>query len=187
MKKEILQKGIILPLIIGIVLAIVFSVFLLNSNLFGVVSDGTVVAYHDNSNANGDIVKVDSIKYCKANDVLGNFTFGSEELLVRYNADYANTISCVSFVDGAEIGSGVSYFTINQDDAKALKSAKRIGYEGTFGKSEYTYSTTKTYASLFAAKNDLTQIDKGLVFLYQAQSGNGLTSDYTALIFEEVA
>lgn len=187
MKKEILTKGIVLPLIIGIVLAVVFFVFLSNSDMLNLVSEGTQFAYHDAIGADAKPVDVDRLSKCKPNDSLGAITFGDDNIVVRYNADYSNTINALSFVDGVEFGYGVSYLEANEDAARALKKARNCTYDGTFGKHKYSYVEAREYDSRYLALMDAPSINSGIAILYRPIVDYGLTSGYTVLVFEEVA
>lgn len=187
MKKEILTKGVLLPLIIGIVLAVVFFVFLSNTNALKPVSDGTVFAYRDEIGADSAIVEVDKLSSCKANDCIGSFNASGEDIIVRYNADYSNMMNALSFVDGVEFGNGVAYLKANESVADSMKNAKKCIYSGTFGTHTYVYSQTKEYDSEHLALMDAQSISSGVIVLYQPVEKYGLTSSFNAVIFEEVA
>ncbi len=186
MKEKILKKGVILPLVIGIVLAVAFSIFLHNTTLFQPVSDGTVMAYHDEIGADADIVEKDRISDYSANDCIGSISAGDEVFVVRYNADYANSASSLSFIGGTEIGKGISYLQTNSYDIDKLTKVKHMDYSGAFGEHKYAYSYSKEYPSKQALLSDNTDINKGIILVYQSVEGYGLSSSYTALAYEEV-
>lgn len=187
MKEKILKKGVLLPLIIGIVLAIAFSVFLQSTDIFKPVSDGVVLAYHDDIGADADVVERDRLGDYKPNDVLGSITADDESIVVRYKADYANTASSLSLENGVEFGKGVCYVEANYSIVDKLLNADKLVYSGAFGEHKYRYVDTKEYPSKQALYNAENDVNKGMVFIYRTVTGYGLSSNYTALIFEEVA
>lgn len=185
MKKEILQKGVVLPLIIGFALAVAFFIFLHETDLIKPISDGAQVAYHDQLGADSVAVKRDKISEYSTNDCIGTITAG-EDYLVRYNADYSNMISSFSFVDGQEFGKGVTYLCANSTLADAVKKTKFCTYDGPFGRHSYQYRESKEYYGVYSAIEDKQDYPLGLVVIYQPKQGNGISSTYKALIFEEV-
>lgn len=185
MKKDILQKGIILPLIIGVILAFAFFIFLRDTTAFQPVAEKTQIAFHDDKSVDNEMVVRDDLKLCRENDNIGSIIAGDDSFIVRYNADYSNMINSVSFVDGAAFGDGVSYLEITSDIVDKIMSAEILSYSGTFGEHRYMYAGSKNYSGKYAVTADLPEINKGIVFIYQAKDNGGLSSKYTALFFEE--
>lgn len=185
MKKEILKKGIILPLIIGIVLSIAFFLFLSNADVFNPISDGAVLAYHDEIGADSTVDSKDRLTDYSVNDAIGTITSG-EDYLVRYNADYANMISSLSYIDGAKFGSGITYLSANSTIASKLADVKFCTYDGPYGRHSYQYRETKKYKGEYSAISDDLDYSNALVVIYQARDKYGISSQYSAMIFEEV-
>lgn len=200
MKKDILQKGIILPLIIGIVLAVAFFIFLRGTNVFQPLADNTIVAYHDDVNASAEMVSVDNINKCKINDnigtlsavdnSIGTLTSADDSYMVRYKADFANMISSVSFVDGVAFGDGVAFLEVTSEIGERIVSFGDVTYNGTFGEHKYTYVASKEYDGkykLMSEASNLMDENNGFILIYQEKENGGLSSKYVALVYEEVA
>lgn len=186
MKKDILQKGIVLPLIIGVVLAVAFFAFLRSTDMFDFVNHNTVIAYHDTVVESPQLAQHDHISdYC-TNDYIGTITANGESAMVKYHADYSNTTGSFSLVDGAGFGNGINYLLANYDVAQMLEQDGKFTYSGSFGDHSYKLADTKEYSSEHALLADNHNIGNGVVVYYQLRSGNGLSSDYRALLFEEV-
>lgn len=187
MKEKILKKGVLLPLIIGIVLAVAFSVFLHNTTIFQPFSDDTVLAYHDKLDASNDLVEKDKISDYSANDYMGAIYANDDTFVVRYMADYANSANAICFISGVELGKGVSYLQVNYSDVDKLMKADNLVVSNADNEYKYSYAYSKKYPSKQALLSDNVDMSKGLVLVYQSVEDYGLSSDYSALYFKEVA
>lgn len=190
MKKDILKKGIVLPLIIGIVLSVAFFIFLRSTATFYPLEKGTAIANHDAVSVESNMVDKADLSACKANDNIGTITVGDESYVVRYNCDYSNMISSISFVDGVAFGDGVAYLETTSKIAERVLNSGDVTYNGTFGEHNYTYIASKEYDGkykLISEASNLMDENNGFILIYQAKENGGLSSKYTALIYEEVA
>lgn len=186
MKEKILKRGLILPAIIGIILAIAFFLFLHSTDMFDLVPAGSVIAYHDDLSTDSTMVEAEYVSDCKPNDNLGTLTYGDNSIMVRYCSDYSNLINCVSLQKGSELDmGGLSYVEATSALGTAIGDSYVLIYDGTFGRHKYTYYDTKEYSSEYAMMQDDIDTDNGLVVYYQESNGYGLSNTYKALIYEE--
>lgn len=188
MKKDILNKGILIPLVIGIVLAIaVFSFFLDKGNLFPVLN-GTTIMYHDQNNEAklDEGAKLINTADLKQNQKIGTLSYGNKALDIRYQADYSKMLNATSLNDGSVFGkTGIGYFCVLQNNINDLNK-RDIAVESDFGNYNYRYVTsfeTKNENDVFLRNSG---VSKGIVIYYQKAEKYGFTSSYKCLVYEEV-
>lgn len=188
MKKDILNKGILIPLVIGIVLAIaVFCSFLKMGNLFPVLN-GTTIMYHDQNNEAklDEGAKLINTADLKQNQKIGTLSYGNKALDIRYQADYSKMLNAASLNDGSAFGkTGVGYLCVLQNNINDLDKQK-VSVESDFGNYNYRYVTsfeTENENDVFLRNSG---VSKGIVIYYQKAEKYGFTSSYKCLVYEEV-
>lgn len=184
-KKDILQNAIIIPAVVGVVLAVCLC-FYLNSNIQNVlpVPQDTAFAYHD-SNADSSEVDTNNLN---SNDLIGHIEFGKSRLEIRYDADYSKYVGSVSMQDGSTDFSkiGSAYLKTTTANAEIIKSENKIIIDSVYGKFEYEKIDELEFENEYQATVYAPKAPKSLVLYYQKSSGAGLTSNYKALIYKEV-
>lgn len=166
MNKEFVQKGIILPVITGIILSIVFSLFI-SSNIEKImpVTNGAELAYYD---AAGDEVKLGTVE-------------GEYELPLYENADYTESVSCAELVSGSskpgETGCMYIRLTANHSDF----AGENLSVSGVDYKLEGEMKAENENEILSV----LPKAEKSAVVYYKVSKGYGLTSEYKAFIYKE--
>lgn len=185
-KKEILQNALILPLVFGVAFAIAFCVFM-GFNIDGLlpVPNDTVFAYHDVIEENDEKPKLDNLT---KNDNIGAISFGNTGLTLRYEANYSSLVGSVSMVDGSkpldEIGA--TYLEATSGNAKEIEKAGRMKINSLYGDFEYRLADKKSFNNRLDVIGYSPRMSKCVIVFYQNSNGNGLTSEYNALVFEEV-
>lgn len=186
MKKDILRKGIILPLIIGIVVAIAVFCALLGTDNFFPVNKQTAIAYFDNLRDKENKEENVGFFNLKNDQCIGVMNFGDDALNIIYKSNYTNMIDGVSMVDGSPFGKdGICYLTVLENSIQNLDNQK-ITVDSSFGK--YTYKFVEKYEANNENDVKLKHIDtkKGIVLYYQKAEKYGFSSKYEALVYEEV-
>lgn len=186
MKKDILQKGIILPLIIGVVVAIaVFFAFYGVGNFYPVKAN-TVIGYFDSDKDSQKMDKNSEFTRFSNNQVIGTMEIGKQKLDVRYCSDYSNMANSVSMTNGSVFGkAGLCYLEVLNVNAADAKN-QTIKVSGEFG--NYSYKYAQTYWA--NNKNDVmlynSKVKSGIALYYQKAEKYGFSSRYEVLVFEEV-
>lgn len=186
-KKEILQNALILPLVFGIVVAIIFCIFMnFRIDRLLPVPNDTVFAYHDSVEENAEKPNIDALT---VNDNIGSITFGKTSLAIRYQADYSNLVGSISMLENSKAlnETGFAYFKATSSNAREIKKAEAININSIYGEFNYSLVDEKSFDNEYQATIYAPKMKKGLVIIYQASDGYGLTSKYNALIFEEVS
>lgn len=188
MNKNILNKGILIPLAIGIVLAIAVFCAFLGMNKFFPVNDGAVVMYYDQ---NGEQKQEEGASYIniadlKDNQKIGYLSFGKTSLDIRYKSNYSNMIDCFSLTDGSVFGEfGVGYLEVFKNNIYGLNKSD-IVVKSDFGNHKYRY----VFSYETNNKNDVfvhqPGVEKGIVIYYQKADGYGFSSKCQCLVYEEV-
>lgn len=185
MKKDILHKGIIFPLLTGIVVAIaVFCAFLGMDNFFP-VKNQTAISYFDILENNKQEENIDFFNL-KNDQNIGTIKIGDKTLNVRYKSNYSHMIDSVSMVDGSPFGKvGLCYLNVLENSI-SNQDKKIITVDSSFGK--YTYRFVEKYEA--NNENDIMlknlETKKGIVIYYQKAEKYGFSSKCEALVYEEV-
>lgn len=186
-KKDILQNAIVLPIIIGVVLSILLF-FYLNSNIdaFLPLPKDTAFAYHNDLSNNNEVKEdVDSLL---PNDCIGEISLSNIQLKLYYCADYAKLVSGLSMQEDStplnEIG--CAYLKSTNRVANELALNDTIKISSIYGDFEYSLVEEVTVANEYKALAIAPDEPRSLVVYYQASNGNGLSSEYKALVYKEV-
>ena len=185
MKKDLLIKGIVLPLCIGAALGVAFFLFALVSDNSVVVSEQGAVAYFDsdekestsNSNNTADI---------KSGEIIGSVFFGSDEMCAKYKGGYSSLTDSISLEHGCMFGqAGVGYYrTLENNIAPYDKSEITVQTEN--GKYRYIYSHSFTASNENAIFSNGSIEGSGIVLYYQKAEQYGFDTQYEALVYREV-
>lgn len=191
MDKNFLKKAIILPSVITVVLAIaVFAVLKANVDFYIPVNNGTKFAYHENPVSSVEFEKKDGeadLAVLKKNECIGTVKT-DVSFPVRYNSDYVNLSSSLSFVpQSAPFGeTGFTYLKASNVNAKKVKASKTITIESIFGKHTYRYDKEQSFKNEYRVLTYAPDAGSAVIIYYQNANGVGFSSDYKALIFKEV-
>lgn len=185
-KKEFIQNGIILPIVLGLLLFIAFFfLFRAEFNKIIPISQGTQLVYYDT--VNNDTAQVD-LNNPKKNDCLGTVSFGKTSLELRYDADYSSLSDSASVMpQSAQFGdTGCIYLKMVYANAINFKQASVISVSTNEGEYYYSLVEKQSLKNEYDVLKSAPDADKSLVIYYQDSDGVGLTSNYQALIFKEV-
>ena len=179
MSKTFIQRCIILPVIAAVLIGALFFLYANNARH---IAEGSKVMYHDNLEPPKEMVK--NRDDLKDNALVGFIKNGDKELLLRYNADYANLYESASLLGvGRIVGeTGTAYIKTGQQHADVF--AKTFQYTGTFGDLQYHLieeKTVKNENAVFA----LPVRAHSSVTVYYRVGNNGMTDEYHVLIYEE--
>lgn len=190
-RKELILTAVVMPLAIGLILSIVF-VMIAKPSISKVlpIDEGTAFAYHDNLDSNSETVSQDvDIADLKANDVIGTVKILGNDMNIKYNCDYSNTINSLSFnQQNCRFGDiGCVYLETNHNSAKIIEGESELDIESVFG--TYKYQLVEQYKAdnEFKILSSVPNYSKAMVIYYQNTNGAGLSSSYTALVYQEVA
>lgn len=173
MKRNLLIKGFILPLALGLVFGVAFFFFVSSS----------LTNYAEK--AVGEIAYFDFDENAKNNETVGSMTFGESALDIRLDCDYSFLINSASLTHGSlPDKSTVGYYYVLEKDVYGIKSQPlNVSYDG--GNYAYKYVASLEFeneSELFSAS---LPVSGGAVVYYQNTADYGLKGRYTALVFEE--
>lgn len=169
-RKSVLTKAVIFPLIAGIIIAAVTVGIRFGGSFFDITNNSDI-AYFDSTDSDDEIAKFQ----------LGNSEFS---VVDGYNYSFLNNGAC--YIKGSQFGEvGVGYYLVLENK---ISSLDKENITVIVGDKTYKYE----YKTDFSAKNEnevFTHncgVSKGLVLYFQNAEKYGFSSDYTALVYEEV-
>lgn len=173
MKRNLLIKGFILPLALGLVFGVAFFFFVSSS----------LTNYAEK--AVGEIAYFDFDENAKNNETVGSMTFGESALDIRLDCDYSFLINSASLTHGSLPDKlTVGYYYVLEKDVDGIKSQPlNVSYDGRNYAYKYVASLEfENESEVFSAS---LPISRGAVVYYQNTADYGLKDGYTALVFEE--
>lgn len=186
MKKDLLIKGLLYPLCIGVALGLAFFLYSLSAGDLLVVNEQNAIAYFDSDKKEENQNSENEFEL-KKGQVLATAKLGKSDMEIVYNADYSDLDDSISFVKGSQFGNaGFGYCYVLENNIKDFDKKEIIL---TTINGEYKYA----YHSRFSTKNEndvfLHNLPKGrgIVLYYQKAGSYGFSSDYEALVYKEVA
>lgn len=173
MKRNLLIKGFILPLALGLVFGVAFFFFVSSS----------LTNYAEK--AVGEIAYFDFDENAKNNEIVGSMTFGESALDIRLDCDYSFLINSASLTHGfLPDKSTVGYYYVLEKDVDGIESQPlNVSYDGR--NYAYKYVASLEFENESEVFSALLPISRGAVVYYQNTAGYGLKGGYTALVFEE--
>lgn len=173
MKRNLLIKGFILPLALGLVFGVAFF-FFVSSSLTNYAEK--VV---------GEIAYFDFDENAKNNETVGSMTFGESALDIRLDCDYSFLINSASLTHGSlPDKSTVGYYYVLEKDVDGIKSQPlNVSYDGR--NYAYKYVASLEFENESEVFSALLPASRGAVIYYQNTADYGLKGGYTALVFEE--
>lgn len=185
MKKDLLIKGIVLPLCIGAVLGVAFFLFALAPDNAIVVSEQGAVAYFDSNEKESKANSNNTIDM-KQGEIIGSVQFGANELCAKYKGGYSCLADCISLEHGSAFGqAGVGYYlTLENNIAQLDKSEIKVDTD--YGKYKYIYSHSFTASNENEIFSNASVKESGIVIYYQKAQDYGFDTQYEALVYREV-
>lgn len=168
-KKSIISKAVAFPIALGIIIAFVTVLMLGKSSVVDILQGERLMQYDPSS-------------YTK----MGEISFGDSSIDVVNEDCYSALEGNACYKKGAKLGEiGVGYYLVlnNNYDAYGQSSATAV-----VGDSKHRYKVVCTFSA--ENENDIynhnTDVGRGFVLFYQNASDYGFTSQYTAVVYEEV-
>jgi len=188
MDKSFVKNAIIIPLVAGVILSLAFFLYLrANIDQFIPVYKDTVFAYHDTQANTETMVDKTERETLRANDCIGYLNTDAV-LPVLYDGDYTNLSRAVSFLPQSATPKENGYIyceTIGRVMTDIGKNTP-VTFQSIFGDCEYRFLEEKTFDSEYSLLSYAPDTEKALI-IYSRKGGEvGLTSQYKALVFEEV-
>ena len=186
--KDFLKKGVILPLACAAGACVILTAGLsLNYEKLMPLSADSVISYYEDtelSEETADISQITSFDELEANTLIG--TVG--DVTIRYNAEYSALKTNASVVVNSALPS--------ETGCMYLKTTSALS--GNFDVNSFTFTSGDTrieyrYVDEFNADNEeqvlatAPELEHAMIVYYQISNASGLSSNYRALIFEEVA
>lgn len=190
MNKEFFNKALLRPICIAAALSVILCVFFkLNIDKFIPLYDNTVYAYHDVV-AEGDSFKEDKNadpSSFEKNQCIGVIRAG-EGYPIRYDMDYSNIKTSVSYLPrSVPFGkTGFTYIYSSNVNAKLIGKEKSFVIGSVFGEKEYKFKNEKSFNSEFRVLNYAPDCESAVIIYYRDSAQAGFTSNYIALVYEEV-
>ncbi len=185
MKKDLLIKGIVLPLCIGAALGVAFFLFAVTSDNSLAVSEQGAVAYFDSDekeNASGSNNTVDM----KSGEIIAKMFFGNDEMNVVYKGGYSSLSDCISLEHGCTFAqAGVGYYRVVENNILPFDKSE-ITVQTENGNYSYEYSHSFTALNENAVFSDNSIKGSGIVIYYQEAENYGFDTRYEALVYREV-
>ena len=189
MDKKFFGRVILLPLLTGIVIALVFSA-VMNTCIDSILpfNRGTVIAMHDGS---GDALDMDEGETANwhLSELNDNALIGTVgDLSLRYNADYSlmNETASVMPASAEWDKPGCLYLKILAKEA--LKFGDTVTVSVPFyGDRQFEFVEEYTVSGERAALSVAPAYPGSMVIYYRITNGIGLSSQYGVMIYREVA
>lgn len=190
MNKDFFRKAAFVPLCMALVIGIALFVYLkVNIESFIPLNNNTRYAFHDEI-AEGMEFKADKdadISDFTKNQCIGILRAG-EGYPIRYDMDYSNIQTSVSFTTGSvPFGqTGFIYISSGNKNAERIKKDKEFTVSSVFGEHNYKFKAQKSFNSEYSVLNYAPKCESAVIIYYRESASYGFTSKYIALIYEEV-
>ena len=190
MNKEFFKRVLTLPIIIGIILAVVLIIALkMNADWFIPYFDNNQYAYHDTLAEDMELKEdknADPSTFEK-NQCIGILRAG-EGYPIRYDMDYSNIQTSVSFLpQSVAFGKiGVTYIYAGNSNAKEIKKESSFNISSVFGEKRYRFKNEKSFNSEYSVLNYAPDCSSSVVIYYNDSDNVGFNSKFVALVYEEV-
>lgn len=187
MKKNFVYFGIVLPVVSAVIVGfILFNAVYMNADKLSPLPQEIPLAYHDTLKPDKTADGTDAL--FEKNEIIGTIR-SSDDIQLRYDADYSNLIDSASLnKKSTEIGStGCLYIYAGIQNIAKISTDSPLTLEAGGKEYSYVYSEEKLVGSENEALSIAPEAEKSMVIYYRVSNGIGLTPDYYALIFKEVA
>ena len=190
MNRDFFRKAVFIPFCLAVVIGIALFIYLkVNIDSFIPLTNNTQYAFHDEI-AEGMEFKADKnadISAFEKNQCMGVLRAG-EGYPIRYDMDYSNIQTSVSFVPGSvEFGqTGFIYICSGNKNADKIKKDKTFTVSSVFGENNYKFKAQKKFNSEYSVLNYAPKCESAVIIYYRESASFGFTSKYVALIYEEV-
>ncbi len=185
MKKDLLIKGIVIPLCIGVALGLAFFLYSLSAGDSLAVEGQNAVAYYDNDSKESNSSSSNIVDLTQG-QIVATAKFGQNSIDVRYKSSYSDLSDCISLVRGNPFGAvGYGYYYALENNISGFDKDEII-VDAFYGNYRYKY------VSSFSVGNEtsvfLHSIPKGsgIVIYYEKADSYGFSGEYEALVFREV-
>jgi hypothetical protein len=189
MDRQFFKKVLTVPVYIALALGIVLFIYLkVNIDSFIPLYNNTQYAYHDelieDKEPEGD--KKDPFNFVK-NQKIGVIKVGSG-FPIRYDMDYSNVQTSVSYLpDNVPFGeTGFVYIFSGNDNGKEIGKETILNIESVWGDKKYRFKEKESFPSEYSVLNYAPDCESAVVIYYHDSATAGFTSDYIALVYEEV-
>ena len=183
MRRDLVQKAVIIPVITGIILCGTFYLFL-SRNISELLpfDNQTVIAYHDaESEASQEKTDPSVWEELTDNEIIGTI----DDITMRYHASETAFISDASVmpVSAAFDQIGCTYIKVLNVNANDFGNIVTVN--SSYGSYEYQY------VSSFTAENEQEILytspasKNSMIIYYRISDEAGVTSQYHAMIYEE--
>ncbi len=170
-KKSVAIKAVIFPLVAGIIIAAVAVGFRFDASFFDIANNSDVAYFDSNSDAN----EIARLKY------------GDCEFPVVDGFNYSSLNTSVCRTKGSAFGEvGVGYCLVLQNRITSLNK-QNITVSASDKSYKYKYKYSFSANNENEVFNQPCNVSKGVVLYFQNADDYGFSSDYTALVYEEVA
>ncbi|MBQ9531976.1 MAG: hypothetical protein IJR70_07880 [Eubacterium sp.] len=196
MNKEFFKKAIMMPLLAALVFAVILCVyFKLNIDKFIPMNNNVQYAYHDLHD--GDGKEAEKIEYkedenadpssFEKNQCIGVIRAGSG-YAIRYDMDYSKIQSSVSYLkQSVPFGkTGFTYIYSGNTNAKEIAKEKNLSIGSVFGDKNYVFREEKSFKNEFEVLKYAPECKSAVIIYYRNSVSVGFTSEYIAMVYEEV-
>ena len=188
--QKFLKRGIILPIVIALVSGLLlFAVT--DNGIEGLLpaDNGARILLHDSTNPSQppaglpDDAELSSLD---SGAVIGTLISGSE-LDMRYNPPYSLAGNCASVQPCSSVPgrNGCVYIKLMSSDAENVGDS--VTLDGIFGTHSYKRIKKAKRLSENGAQLLMPRAESALVIYFRTNGKNGISSDYSAYVYEEVA
>lgn len=187
MKKDILTKGVLMPVVIGIIVTIAVFSSLMGARNFFPVKNGVSIAYFDaKKQSSKDDKKTASFNDVKDNQIIGKVSYGKNSMDLVYHSDYSNLVDSFSVEGGSPLGQvGLCYIYVLQNNLTDFNK-DNITVDSAFGKHSYKFVESYSANNENQVKLYDSSVKKGIVIYYQGAKDYGFSTGYQALVYQEV-
>ncbi len=201
MNRDFFNRAIYLPLCLALILGIALFIYMkFNVDNFIPLYNNTQYAYHDESIDEESKGKKDaegvaeyeedknaSLDSFEKNQCIGVIRAGNG-YPIRYDMDYTRVMTSVSFVKGSVAfgDTGFVYIYSGNKNAKEIAKEKTLSIGSVFGDKTYRFKESKNFKSEYKVLNFAPDCGSAVILYYRDSETAGFTSNYVALVYEEV-
>lgn len=189
MEKRFVKIAIILPISVGLILSLVFFLYVfVSTDSFVPISKNTVISYYDTKADTEDVVDKTKVSELEADDCIGYLRSNSTSPIL-FNCSYSNLESALSFVPGSAVFGDIGYVYIytSSRNLSNISKSEPLEVKSIFGENKYRFVEEKMFQDEYGAMTYAPDTDRALIIYAHPDGQVGISSKYRALVFEEVA
>ncbi len=211
MDKEFFKRAVMMPLCAGLIFAVVLSIYLkVNVDSYIPLENNVQYAYHDENILKEDVNEFDGkasnnkrefvtekIEYTE-NKNADPSTFEKNQCVgviragagygIRYDMDYSKIQNSVSYLpQSVPFGqTGFTYLYSGNKVAEEIAKEKNLSIGSIYGEKHYVFKSEESFKNEYGVLNYAPKCKSAVIIYYRESVSSGFTSNYIAMVYEEV-